>query len=327
MTQEAPYTNQLRILAVDDDAPLLALYQEALHAGSQGNGQGTAFDLETCGDGNSALHQIRASILDRRPFAMVFLDLNLGAGPDGITIGKQIRAIDESINFVIVTGLMGADAQEIAQKVPPADKLLFVQKPLHVQEIRQFAEAMGAKWRSEHLLRETNTALKLKVDELESSQQALMEKKGELEYANNQLLETNNALSVLARNLENTRKESEKQVLRKTRTLIIPTIKKLKLDHRLARYRTDLDLLEGYVDDLTSDISEKTRNAEALSATESRIASMIRLGMTSADIANHLCVSVSTVKTHRKNIRRKLKLKNTGTNLRSYLESRLGADG
>ena len=43
--------------------------------------------------------------------------------------------------------------------------------------------------------------------------------KSELENVNDQLMETNNALSVLAGNLDNTRKESERRVLQRTRTL------------------------------------------------------------------------------------------------------------
>lgn len=326
MTIEATVPEPMRILVAGDDADLLSLCREALDSAGPAVGRSTPFEFQSCCSGSEAMDRVRAALEDQRPFALAFLDLHLNSGSGRSAIGRQIRQIDPDINFVVVTDTMDAGVGNIAERIQPADKLLFVQKPLHVQEIRQFAEAMGAKWRVERLLRKANAELKDRLKDLEGSRRALLVNKGELEDVNNQLLETNNALSVLARNLERTRKESEKQVLRKTRTLIIPAIDKLRQDRRLARYRTDFDLLAGYVENLTSDISDKTRNAEMLSTTESRIASMIRLGLSSEDIADHLSVSVSTVKTHRKNIRRKLKLKNTGKNLRSYLESKLSSD-
>ncbi|MBI9083786.1 MAG: hypothetical protein JEZ11_09315 [Desulfobacterales bacterium] len=316
----------MRILVVDGDAYILDRYRKVFCGVSGEEDAVSPFSLQPCQDGNDALALVRSSLDEGRPFAVAFLGLNPGADPDGLVTVERIRKLDSNINFVIATELKGIGARKVTERIGPADKLLFVQTPPHDIEIRQLAETMGAKWTSERMLRQACTELKGKIVELEYSRQSLTDHKSELEYVNNQLIETNDALSVLARNLENARKESERQVLRKTRTLIIPTLDKLRQDRRLAGYRTDLDLLAMYVENLTSDISDKTRNAEMLSTTESRIASMIRLGLTSEDIADHLSVSVSTVKTHRKNIRRKLKLKNTGKNLRSYLESRLSSD-
>jgi len=142
----------------------------------------------------------------------------------------------------------------------------------------------------------------------------------ELENVNNMLLETNNALSVLARNLEKSRKESEKRVLQKTKTLILPIIEKLYHARLLEKYRHDLDLLVGFLENLSSDL-DKDKISTVLSAAEMRVASLIKNGMSSDEIARHLNISLFTVKTHRKNIRKKLNLHSSGVNLRSYLES------
>jgi DNA-binding NarL/FixJ family response regulator len=207
------------------------------------------------------------------------------------------------VNFVIVTGFFDIDPREIALRIPPEDKLLYVQKPFHVQEIRQFASSLGAKWHSEHLLRKA---------------------KLELENANDQLLETNNALSVLARNLERTRAECEKRILQRIRTIIIPIVERLQQDKNLESYKNDFELLVSYVRDLTSDLASDIKIAESLSVTELHIASMIKNGMSGEDIARHLYISPSTVKTHRRNIRKKLNIQDSGINLRAYLETQLG---
>ena len=57
-----------------------------------------------------------------------------------------------------------------------------------------------------------------------------------------------------------------------------------------------------------------------LSATELKVALFIKEGLSSGEIARQLTISVATVKTHRKNIRRKLKIQNSKINLSSYLK-------
>jgi DNA-binding CsgD family transcriptional regulator len=61
--------------------------------------------------------------------------------------------------------------------------------------------------------------------------------------------------------------------------------------------------------------------APALSAREMRIALMIKNGLTSEDIAAYLQLSPETVKTHRRNIRKKLGLIGSGDQLRAYFRS------
>lgn len=311
---------RLRILAVDDEPDILEIFRQALSFEDDRPNFGPGFDVTLCRQGDEALETIQKTADADDPFAVIFLDLNLGPGPDGLFVGQEIRKIDPFVNFVIVTGLLDVMPQEIAMRIPPLDKILYVQKPFHVQEIRHFAAALGAKWQSEKLLRESGAKLERKVKELEQKRRELLDSKLELENVNDMLLETNAALSVLARNLEKNRKESEKRILQKTKTLILPIIEKLYNARRLEKYREDLDLLTGFLKNLTPGL-DKDKISASLSTSEIRIASLIKNGMSSSEIARHLNVSLYTVKTHRKNIRRKLDLQNSGVNLRSYLES------
>jgi DNA-binding NarL/FixJ family response regulator len=57
-----------------------------------------------------------------------------------------------------------------------------------------------------------------------------------------------------------------------------------------------------------------------------RVALMIKNGLTSQQISDLLCISLHTVKTHRKNIRKKLKISDTNINLVSYLKSKLSSN-
>ena len=294
----------LRILAVDDEEIMLNLYESALDiAGDEGR-KNPVFDLVLCRQGDEAVETVRRAISTNEPFSVIFLDLRLPPGPEGVLTAEQIRKVDPYVNFVIVTGCWDLfHPMEITSRIPPEDKILYVQKPSSIHEMRQFAFSLAIKWRSEAQLRKSNA---------------------ELEYVNKQLMDANNALSVLARNLERTRKESENRIISRVRTIIIPFIEKLQQDRNLQRYREDFKLLAGFIENLTSGLAADLKIAAVLSATELHIGSLIKNGMTSEEIARHRNVSPDTVKTHRKNIRRKLNLQDSNLNLRVYLETELG---
>ncbi len=60
---------------------------------------------------------------------------------------------------------------------------------------------------------------------------------------------------------------------------------------------------------------------QCLSPVESLVATLVRQGLASKDIATALSISPGTVGIHRKHIRKKLNLDYKGVNLRSYLLS------
>ena len=63
------------------------------------------------------------------------------------------------------------------------------------------------------------------------------------------------------------------------------------------------------------------KNIEKLSTSEMKVASMIKNGFKTREIALQLHVSASTIATHRKNIRKKLGIRNKETLLENYLLS------
>lgn len=176
-------TDVMRILVVDDEKAVLDSYQEILgiqkkHFGSElkleklaatlfgeppEEPQRVRFDLAQCRQGEKAVETVKKAIDEERPFAVAFIDVRLPPGPDGVWAAEHIRAVDPNLEIVIVTAYSDVDPSEIAGRVPPSDKLLYVQKPFHPQEIRHFASALSAKWKAERLLRNTNVELEQRV--------------------------------------------------------------------------------------------------------------------------------------------------------------------
>ena len=118
-----------------------------------------SYEVHCCRQGNDAVNAVQQALTNDRPFAVAFLDVRMPPGPDGVRTAEQIRKIDPNLQIVMMTGYSDFDISEIAKRVPPEDKLLYVQKPIHSQEIRQFALALTAKWQSDTLLRLQNEYL------------------------------------------------------------------------------------------------------------------------------------------------------------------------
>lgn len=161
-----------RILVVDDEQAILDEFQEVLcptidsgepelkmedsggklFSKTSPSFSVISFDLALCHQGDEAVEKVRASIEENEPFAAVFLDVRMPPGPDGVWTAEHIRTLDPYVQIVIVTAYSDVDPLDISHRVPPADKLLYIQKPFHPHEIRQFASALGAKWFAEKQL-------------------------------------------------------------------------------------------------------------------------------------------------------------------------------
>ena len=182
---ERPLQGVLRILTVDDEPAILEIYQETLspddmdeaaaqpkgslaESYSAGGFSGQYFpslELVTASQGDEAVQKVQEAVDEGNPFAVVFLDMRMPPGPDGLWAAQRIRWIDPNVEILFVTAYSDVHPVEIARQVPPPDKLFYVQKPFHPHEILQFSVALGAKWRAERMLEKANRQLEMKVRE------------------------------------------------------------------------------------------------------------------------------------------------------------------
>jgi len=159
------------------------------------------------------------------------------------------------------------------------------------------------------------TALKLTEEALRKSQEALIEQKQSLE-------ETNIAMKVLLKQREEDKLDLEKKVLNNVKDLVLPYVEKLKNSRLGARERTLVEIVDTHLQDIISPLLQRFVNAKILlTPQEMQVASLVKDGKTSKEIADVLNVSETTVNFHRKNLRAKFSLTNKRTNLRSYLLS------
>ncbi len=146
-----------------------------------------------------------------------------------------------------------------------------------------------------------------------------------LQDANMQLMENNKALSTLAKNIERTRNDVEVNIEKKIRLSILPIIEGLQQRKALSQNdQRDLEVLQDLVAGLTSVPYDKQALSTTLTPTEFRIATLIGEKLKTSEIAKHLHISPETIKSHRKNIRKKLGLNKSHDNLHDHLLSALG---
>src|SRR5450432_2713742 len=107
------------------------------------------FEPVFCESAEAAVRLVKESVTRNEPFAVVFLDVRMPPGPDGVWAATQIREVDPAVEIVICTAYSDADPGEIGGLVPPEDKLSYLQKPFHPHEIRQMTIALSSKWRAE----------------------------------------------------------------------------------------------------------------------------------------------------------------------------------
>ena len=155
--------NRYRILVVDDDSTILELYQRILNPTSPLPFLPN-FEITCCCQGDDAVNSVKRSTDENAPYAVAFLDLNMPPGPDGQWTAKEIHRLDPSINIVVVTGYRTAPSGEVANRANISDKLLYLQKPFHNQEIIQFATALSAKWKAERQLMVLHSDLEALVE-------------------------------------------------------------------------------------------------------------------------------------------------------------------
>ena len=159
------------------------------------------------------------------------------------------------------------------------------------------------------------TALKLTEEALRKSQEELIEQKQSLE-------EANIAMKVLLKQREEDKLELEKKVLNNVKDLVLPYVDKLKNTRLKAKDRTLVEIIDTHLQDIISPLLQRFSNAKILlTPQEMQVASLVKDGKTSKEIADVLNVSETTVNFHRKNLRVKFGLTNKRTNLRSYLLS------
>lgn len=160
------------------------------------------------------------------------------------------------------------------------------------------------------------------ITQLKLTQESLQEYQHTLEQKNQSLEEANIALKVLIRQWEADKAEMEKRFLTHVRTFVLPHLHKIRAGNPGKRNLALLSVVEDQLNALIHPLMKQLSNASVLlTPQEMQVASLVKAGRTTGEIAETLYISEATVSFHRKNLRAKLGLRNKSVNLRSFLLS------
>ena len=158
------------------------------------------------------------------------------------------------------------------------------------------------------------------ITPLKLAEETIKERERELRIKSENLEEANTALKVLLKRREEDKIELEEKVVTNVQQLITPYLEKLTQTRLDTRQRTFLEILESHLNDIVSPFLHKMSTMHLqLTPQEIQVATLIKSGRTSKEIANILSISTNAVDFHRKNIRKKFGLNHQKTNLRSFL--------
>ncbi|NIQ89179.1 MAG: PAS domain S-box protein, partial [Deltaproteobacteria bacterium] len=160
------------------------------------------------------------------------------------------------------------------------------------------------------------------ITDRKSAEQAVRKSEAELVEKSRHLEEVNAALKVLLKQRESDKADLEERLLANVKDLVLPYIEKLKNSRLHSDQMTLVGILESNMKEIVSPFATKLSSKFLnLTPTEIQVASLIKDGKTSKEIAALLNASENTVRTHRFHIRSKLGIKNRKVNFRSYLQS------
>jgi len=168
----------------------------------------------------------------------------------------------------------------------------------------------------------SNELLAKGIQERKKAERELRKREKELRIKTRNLEEANAALRVLLKKRDEDRLELEEKVLSNVKELVLPYLGKLKRTGLDQRQKTFASILESNIDDIISPFLRRMSSRYlGLTPAQIQVANLVRQGKRTKDIAELLDLSPKTIEDHRKNLRKKLGLKNKKANLRTHLLS------
>lgn len=264
---------------------------------------------------------------------LVLVDIFLRGRMDGIELARVLITRFQ-IPIIYITAYSN---REVLERAKLTDPFGYIVKPFRERQLKVNIELALERASREKRRRavmaeylSVNKELERNIKDHAEDLWALLEKHQQMEREvayyqrmtddlRHELANLNSALRILTQHMEKTRDDVELEMSATIRVKILPILRQLETDPCLEKCRTELDMLKLHLHQLTSGLGRDDFWHSALSTTELRIASLIRKGCTSEEIAERLHVAVDTVKTHRKRIRRKLNLQQSSVSLSTFL--------
>jgi DNA-binding CsgD family transcriptional regulator len=159
------------------------------------------------------------------------------------------------------------------------------------------------------------------ITKLKQTEQALKDREKALNRKKAEFGEANVALRILLKTRDESIHEMQQEIVSNVKRMAMPYLRKLKRGLG-EKERAYIKRIESNLDRVVSPLAKNLASKQmGFSPTELQVATLVKDGNKSKEIASLLNVSQRTVDFHRLSIRKKLGLKNAKENLRTHLIS------
>jgi len=306
-----PSEKQALILIVDDTPSNITVLGETL---------GSSYDVHFALNGIEAVEQAK-----RVPQPDIILLDVMMPDMDGYEVCRRLKAdpATSRIPVIFITAKTAWDDEGMGFAAGGTD---YITKPFHTDLVlARVKPHIVLKQNMDNLeaLIEAKTSEVLKANEqLKQENKKVRQARKKLEVRTNELQEANVALKVLLKKIEENRQELEANMLENLKSLVLPCLEKARKNVENRQVSSHLDYMESCLKDLFSPFAKKLNMGyHGFTPAEMEVATMIKYGRSTKEIADMLNISEKTVGFHRSSIRGKLAIKNKPVNLKAFLMS------
>lgn len=104
------------------------------------------YELHHAYQGNDAYRMVEKAEANGQPFSLIFMDVRMPPGWDGIETAQKIWERWPHLEIVICTAYSDYSWEKILKIIGRTDQLMFLRKPFDVISVKQMALALTKKW-------------------------------------------------------------------------------------------------------------------------------------------------------------------------------------
>jgi CheY-like chemotaxis protein len=164
-----------RVLVIDDNASIHDDYRKILSPDTAGHfslgvvelelfgnpanePERIQFEMDSAYQGDEGVARVKEAVEAKRPYAMVFVDMRMPPGWDGIKTAQEIWKIDSEIQIVLCTAYLAYSSDEISKKIGNTARMFILKKPFDIGEALQLANELTQQWQLIHYDREKSVS-------------------------------------------------------------------------------------------------------------------------------------------------------------------------
>jgi DNA-binding response OmpR family regulator/DNA-binding CsgD family transcriptional regulator len=311
------------ILVVDDEPQNIELLEA--HLVPQG------YEIVKAANGEEALGKLSDTQID-----LILLDVKM-PDMDGFEVTRRVRQDNTHRLLPIILVTVLRETQDRVRGIEagcddfisyPVDKMELLARVRSLLKVKAYNDLMS-NYRKELESEVTGRTEELKhalenlqqdITKRKQAEEALSKSEKELKSKTENLEEVNAALNVLLKRVEEGRIELEEKISSNIRELVLPYIDRLKKTQLSDHQASYVMVIETNLDNIASSFLYHLKMRYLnLTHRELQVASLVKEGKSTKEIAGLLNIAIKTVVFHRNSLRNKLGLKNQKANLRAHL--------